>query len=302
MKRIILLTCLWAMVLPCCQTKSILPDEELAKNAIENLLDDACHQKVEKFQWFTDKTLSKIIGNEDMDNKLVGNLLQEIMESPEEYAASLSQGMSELHSACHEKGLDWSDYDVESVTINLDDFDYINQTSISVYNGMAKIKSQDQSFYLLFKDLCIADNEGRYLTVTGFEPATHLDQTGSFEEFFKSLALCFAQELPEEIDKIVLVNDEGKKVIEDESMVPSEYIDSFKQVFLSAVQNEGYEADEANYALAVAWGLADDYGLDEDEIMNNCIVYEVPGGLNGEKVLSGWYYKYKGKWYLWSMN
>lgn len=128
-----------------------------------------------------------------------------------------------------------------------------------------------------------------------------LNQEGTFNEFFLSLATCYSHGLAKEIDKIILVNDDGKKVIADESMIPSEFIEDYQKVFLSSVKKHDYEADEMNYALLLAWGLIDEFGLDEDEIMNNSIVYEVPGGENSEKVLSGWYYKYKGKWYLWSL-
>jgi len=128
-----------------------------------------------------------------------------------------------------------------------------------------------------------------------------LNQEGTFNEFFLSLATCYSHGLATEIDKIILVNSDGKKVIADESMIPSDYIEPYKDVFLTSVKKQDYEADEMNYALLLAWGLIDEFGLDEDEIMNNSIVYEVPGGENSEKVLSGWYYKYKGKWYLWSL-
>lgn len=128
-----------------------------------------------------------------------------------------------------------------------------------------------------------------------------LNQEGTFNEFFLSLATCYSHGLAKEIDKIILVNDDGKKVIADESMIPSDYIEPYKDIFLTSVKKQDYEADEMNYALLLAWGLIDEFGLDEDEIMNNSIVYEVPGGENSEKVLSGWYYKYKGKWYLWSL-
>ena len=128
-----------------------------------------------------------------------------------------------------------------------------------------------------------------------------LNQEGTFNEFFLSLATCYSHGLANEIDKIILVNSDGKKVIADESMIPSEFIEDYQKVFLSSVKKHDYEADEMNYALLLEWGLIDDFGLDEDEIMNNSIVYEAPGGENSEKVLSGWYYKYKGKWYLWSL-
>ena len=128
-----------------------------------------------------------------------------------------------------------------------------------------------------------------------------LNQEGTFNDFFLSLATCYSHGLANEIDKIILVNSDGKKVIADESMIPSEFIEDYQKVFLSSVKKHDYEADEMNYALLLEWGLIDDFGLDEDEIMNNSIVYEVPGGENSEKVLSGWYYKYKGKWYLWSL-
>lgn len=128
-----------------------------------------------------------------------------------------------------------------------------------------------------------------------------LNQEGTFNEFFLSLATCYSHGLANEIDKIILVNSDGKKVIADESMIPSDYIEPYKDIFLTSVKKQDYEADEMNYALLLTWGLIDEFGLDEDEIMNNSIVYEVPGGENSEKVLSGWYYKYKGKWYLWSL-
>lgn len=145
------------------------------------------------------------------------------------------------------------------------------------------------------------NNVNRVKTADESRQDVHLNQEGTFNEFFLSLATCYSHGLANEIDKIVLVNDDGKKVIADESMIPSDFIDQYQDVFLSSVKNNDYEANEMNYALLLEWGLIENFGLDEDEIFNHSIVYEVPGGENSEKVLSGWYYKYKGKWYLWSL-
>ncbi|MDD7319120.1 MAG: hypothetical protein SOZ80_02330 [Prevotella sp.] len=123
-----------------------------------------------------------------------------------------------------------------------------------------------------------------------------LSQEGDFDEFFKSLAECYAAGATEEIKKIVLVNADGKRVIMDETMIPEEY--DYGNRFINAINNNKYSADEANYALFYEWDLAGQFGLDEDELSNNAIIWLVE---SSEDVLAGWYYKYKGKWYLWHM-
>ena len=107
-------------------------------------------------------------------------------------------------------------------------------------------------------------------TVSGQD--VHLNQKGTFNEFFLSLATCYSHGLAKEIDKIILVNDDGKKVIADESMIPSEFIEDYQKVFLSSVKKHDYEADEMNYALLLEWGLIDDFVLEEDERWKNSIV------------------------------
>lgn len=124
------------------------------------------------------------------------------------------------------------------------------------------------------------------------DESVSLNQEGTFDDFFLSLATCYSKGNAKEVDKIILTDDNGKKVIADESMIPSHFIDYYKGTFLQSVENKNYDLKKRSNDLFDEWGISK-LGLDKNELKNKSEIYEVPAGHQEPVVLCGIYFSYK---------
>lgn len=273
-------------------------EDEMVKSVVGYFLHDVSIQKVDQFKWFTKDIVTEIYGSEENALK-EGELFEFIINDPDNWKSELAKAMKQFNEEGKEIGLDWKEFAVDSVAYEIKESD-----NEKTYYGDVIISSGGQKFVMNFKNLYIHNGIGCYVDGVEFSIGDNgdnsytLDQEGTFDDFFLSLATCYAKGLTNEIDKIVLVDGNGMKVIAHETMIPSNF--SFDS-FLPSVQNHNYVAEEVDNEILDYWKLAETYSLDKSELKKSK-VFEVAGGNEGSGVMSGFYYTYKGKWYLWHMN
>lgn len=274
-------------------------EDEMVKSVVGYLVHDISVQKVDQFKWFTKDIVTEIYGSEENALK-EGDLYEFIINDPENWKSELAKAMKQFNEEGKEIGIDWKEFAVDSVAYEIRE-DEIGKT----YAGNAVITSGGQKFVMNFKNLYIHNGIGCYVDGVGFEKdddgdsSYTLNQEGTFEDFFLSLATCGAKGLSKEADKIVLVDDNGMKVIAHETMIPSHFLGD-DDTFLLSVKNHNYVAEEVSNEVLDQWKLAETYSLDKNELKKSKVV-EVAGGNEGTGVMCGLYYTYKGKWYLYHM-
>lgn len=277
-------------------------EDEMVESVVGYLLHDISIQKVDQFRWFTKDVIIELYGSEENALK-EGDLYEFILNEPETWKSELLKGMVGFNSMGKEVGINWNEYTLDSVSYETN----VDDNNEKTYYGDAIITCGSQKFVMKFKNLFIHNGEGCYVDGIDFaksgddDSSITLNQEGTFEEFLLSLATCYSKGLAKEVDKIVMVDKNGLKIIGHETMIPSNFIDSFEETFLPSVKNHNYVAEKRSNDCFEQWGFFENTSLDKNELMKNSEIYEVLGGDEGTGVMSGLYYSYKGKWYLWHM-
>lgn len=289
----------------CASDTLLIPEEQAATQILEAI----ASADASKFDWITqDEALDLGIPEEEFENE---ESLFYFLGRRDNFLKMATATFLELKMEAEKIGIDWSDYYLDRVEYKKEGKKSNGTDRIS---GRIFIMSGGQRYAMEFKDVLITkDGKWKFLLLSSlFErvygdgsysqdmPMPELKQDGDFEEFITSLAECFKAGAAEEVDKIILEDEVGTKVVAHESMIPSLFIDHMQHSFIEAVRNHTLEYDEKNYALLIDWGFTDKFKLDEEEIWNKSLVYEVKSSEEMD-VLSGIYYTYKGKWYLWQM-
>ena len=132
------------------------------------------------------------------------------------------------------------------------------------------------------------------------ETGAQLVQNGNFEDFIFSLSQCFMEGKKSEIEKIILKDDIKEMVLYDESMNPLNYLEKINgEKFADAIATFDYEVIDNDYSSFHLVYLQHVFVLDID-VMHKGKALILKS--KDENVLSGVYFSYKNKWYIWKID
>jgi hypothetical protein len=272
--------------------------------AAKSILATVASGDVEKFNW---------LNLDDIRSLHACGFRDELEELVKDKKKNILPVLRNWRHEGKEAGIDWSDYAVDKVEYETG---YDESLGVKVAYGNIFITGNNKQFKIYFERGIIGDNgKWKFIDLQDFEQIENtsgqvtkgnvkLIQDKDFDTFILSLADCYAAKDKHEIEKIVLFDNNRKKVIKLGYYTPLEYIDikdlftdkTFGEDFREAVKSHNYTSEEQRSAQLLEW--FEEYALNEDELFNNSIVYEFKctGGL------SGIYFSYKGKWYLWQIT
>ena len=269
--------------LSCTQRKVETPND-FANNIFEAIKTNDPN----KIKWLNEKDFKELNFSEEEKQYLQINI-------PE-----AKKQLKEIKTEWEDAGFDFSSYSIDNVNYEKEWDEEINHNVIS---GQITVTSNNKTFDICFKDVIeMNDFVWKYVHICGFEylSKVKLIQDEDFEEFIFSLSKCFMDGKRSEIEKIILKDEINEMVLYDETMNPLDYLEKIDgEKFAAAIATFSYDVIDNNYSSFQLVYLQHTFVLDIDLMQKGKTLILRSKDKN---VLSGVYFSYKNKWYIWAID